>query len=109
MPTGYGSAQVNSQLVPMRTADAYSPRPWGPTMMVAPSSVNTVPPMLAQGGLPAAVGSRAGVPGGGAEGQLAAAGMARPFDWAHSPIPIVLFGLVVTVLWLRGVHWGGGS
>lgn len=105
----YGSTLANGQLIPTRTVDAYSPRPWGPVMMTAPSSVNTVPPQMAQGGgvIGGSMHRTAGVQGG-VDGGLGQAGVAKPFDWALSPIPIIILCLVVAIMWLRGVHWGGG-
>lgn len=102
----YGTAQVNGQMVPIRTMDAYAPRAYGPTRMSAPGSPNTVPPMLGVGGGIGAIpaGPQSGV-SGGADGALTTAGVSSPWSWVVSPVPIAVLSLVVALIWLRAIHW----
>jgi len=106
---GYGSDDINGQMVGVKTSDAYHPRVFGPIVNVTSSSVSAVPPSLGAGG---------GVVGGGYNGSgdvadtggaanLASATTAatHPWDLALSPVPMALIFLVVGLVGLRVVHW----
>lgn len=106
---GYGSDVINGQLVAVRTRDAYAPIGWGPTIHGPGATVNTLPPMLApgggSGGFGVAAPSKLSGISGGADGQLAHAGANNPWDWALSPVPILIAILIISMVWLRAVHW----
>ena len=91
-PVTYGSKTVNGQLVPVfQWQPLRSGNATGPAFGGGPASPATVPPNASQGA-PANASSRA-------------AGNS-PFNFKTSAVPLLLIMLVVSVLWLRYVHWG---
>lgn len=88
----YGSIVANGQLRSVLAWPAFaSGNAVGPAFGGGPASPATVPPNASQGA-PANASSRA-------------AGNS-PFNFKTSAVPLLLIMLVVSVLWLRYVHWG---
>lgn len=90
---GYGSAVINSQLVPVLTARAVSPP-------------NASSPMYTgRGATPPTVPQGVGGNSSSANSQATAEAAASPFDWKRSPVPWLLVMLFAGVLGLRYIHW----
>jgi len=105
---GYGSDDINGQMVGVKTSDAYHPRVFGPIVNVTASSVSAVPPSLGAGG--GVVGGYNGSGdvtdnSGGSNLAAAQAAATHPWDLAMSPVPMALIFLVVGLVGLRVVHW----
>lgn len=109
MALGYGSDNINGQLVGMRTMDGYSPRTYGPVINVGTAAVSAVPPSLGAGGgtVNGSYTSGADVinSSGGANTAHAQAAAAHPWNIAISPVPMAIIFLVVGLVGLRLIHW----
>lgn len=90
-PITYSSATIDGQLVPVFQGQAFTPG-----NAVGPSyQGNGVTPAT----IPYGVGSNTAA--------TVNAAQAAPLSFKHSPVPLLLVMLVVSVLGLRYIHWGG--
>lgn len=109
MALGYGTDDINGQMVPVRTLDGYKPMTYGPVVNVGTAAVSAVPPSLgAAGGTINGQYTPEGdiVNGSGTANNAAAAVAAnKPWNIALSPVPMALIFLAVGLLGLRFVHW----
>lgn len=106
---GYGSDDINGQLVGVRTRDAYKPITYGPIVNVGTATVSAVPPSLGAGG--GTIGGTYTPEGdivnnsGATNTAHAVLASQNPWNIAISPVPMALLFLVVGLVGLRVIHW----